>query len=220
MHLYHLRRVCILSLQFVKYRNDWSSISWCVAYKTNMCGINPNKSPFRSAINLYKSLMYLANELRKPMEMNLEAIATDLNTVNKHHIRGAYGSRQLHYAFASGCRISWKKMCCNFGFLFDGSRLSSFFPPLSKGLHAWLIYIGHVWSLAALQEHGQLYFALYFIKAELIKLHHQLWNCSHIVLIENGFCSVTWAHFWLVVNQRQFLFLQRVTKSRRLFGDN
>lgn len=45
------------------------------------------------------------NVLNKPMQMNLEAIATDLDTMNKDHIRGANGSRQLNYIFAAGCRI-------------------------------------------------------------------------------------------------------------------
>lgn len=46
------------------------------------------------------------NELDKPVQMNLEAIATDLDSLNKDHIRGANGSHQLNYTFAAGRRIS------------------------------------------------------------------------------------------------------------------
>lgn len=45
------------------------------------------------------------NELDKPMQMSLEAIATDLDTMYKDHIRGTNGSHQLNYAFAAGCMI-------------------------------------------------------------------------------------------------------------------
>ena len=46
------------------------------------------------------------NVLDKPMQMKLEAIATDLDTMNKDHIRGANGLHQLNYIFAAGCSIS------------------------------------------------------------------------------------------------------------------
>lgn len=45
------------------------------------------------------------NDLDKFIQMNLEAIATDFNTTNEDHIRGANTSHQLNYAFAAGCRV-------------------------------------------------------------------------------------------------------------------
>lgn len=46
------------------------------------------------------------NQLDKAMQMNLEAIATDLDSLNKDHIRGANGSHQLNYTFTAGLSIS------------------------------------------------------------------------------------------------------------------
>lgn len=54
-----------------------------------------NKPAFKSAVNPYSMKAFCANnELDKPMQMSLEAIGTDLDKMNRGHIRGTNGSHQ------------------------------------------------------------------------------------------------------------------------------